>query len=107
MRAHRASTGRRPRKRCRRRARRTLNYFAFQPADPARRSLEAKQNWKGAELSLAAYCHWQLPLQLEASWLQLAADFPERSDQLAKVFASDSPISAEQVRCPAAQRRQA
>ncbi|SDQ71800.1 hypothetical protein SAMN04490186_1656 [Pseudomonas grimontii] len=75
-----------------------LNYFAFSQQTLRALALEAKQDWKGAEavwLQLLPLA--KLPLQRDQLELALAMNY-ERSGQLAKVFASDSPISARQVR---------
>jgi hypothetical protein len=75
-----------------------LDYFAFSQQTLRGLALEAKEDWKGAEalwlklLPLAAQ-----PLQHDQLELALAMNY-ERSGQLAKVFAADSPISANQVR---------
>ncbi|WP_300629013.1 outer membrane assembly lipoprotein YfiO [Pseudomonas sp.] len=75
-----------------------LDYFAFSQQTLRALALEAKQDWKGAEalwlqlLPLAKH-----PLQRDQLELALAMNY-ERSGQLARVFAADSPISAKQVR---------
>lgn len=76
----------------------TLNYFAFSQQTLRALALEAKQDWKGAEaLWLQLLPLAKLPLQRDQLELALAMNY-ERSGQLAKVFANDSPISAKQVR---------
>ena len=76
----------------------TLNYFAFSQQTLRALALEAKQDWKGAEaLWLQLLPLAKLPLQRDQLELALAMNY-ERSGQLSKVFANDSPISAKQVR---------
>ncbi|MGY2254715.1 outer membrane assembly lipoprotein YfiO [Pseudomonas reactans] len=76
----------------------SLNYFAFSQQTLRALALEAKQDWKGAEaLWLQLLPLAKLPLQRDQLELALAMNY-ERSGQLAKVFATDSPISAKQVR---------
>lgn len=76
----------------------SLNYFAFSQQTLRALALEAKQDWKGAEaLWLQLLPLAKLPLQRDQLELALAMNY-ERSGQLAKVFASDSPISAKPVR---------
>ncbi|MBD8741334.1 outer membrane assembly lipoprotein YfiO [Pseudomonas fluorescens] len=76
----------------------SLNYFAFSQQTLRALALEAKQDWKGAEaLWLQLLPLAKLPLQRDQLELALAMNY-ERSGQLAKVFAADSPISAKQVR---------
>ncbi|MCF5721728.1 outer membrane assembly lipoprotein YfiO [Pseudomonas syringae] len=76
----------------------SLDYFAFSQQTLRALALEAKQDWQGAEavwLKLLPLA--QQPLQRDQIELALALNY-ERSAQLAKVFATDSPISAKQVR---------
>jgi hypothetical protein len=76
----------------------SLNYFAFSQQTLRALALEAKQDWQGAEaLWLQLLPLAKLPLQRDQLELALAMNY-ERSGQLAKVFAADSPISATQVR---------
>ncbi len=76
----------------------TLDYFAFSQQTLRGLALEAKSDWKGAEaLWLQLLPLAKQPLQRDQLELALAMNY-ERSGQLAKVFASDSPISAKQVR---------
>ena len=76
----------------------SLNYFAFSQQTLRALALEAKQDWKGAEaLWLQLLPLAKLPLQRDQLELALALNY-ERSGQLAKVFAADSPISAKPVR---------
>jgi hypothetical protein len=76
----------------------TLDYFAFSQQTLRALALEAKQDWKGAEaLWLQLLPLAKQPLQRDQLELALAMNY-ERSGQLAKVFAADSPISARQVR---------
>jgi len=76
----------------------SLNYFAFSQQTLRALALEAKQDWKGAEaLWLQLLPLAKLPLQRDQLELALAMNY-ERSGQLAKVFAADSPIGAKQVR---------
>ncbi len=75
-----------------------LDYFAFSQQTLRALALEAKQDWKGAEaLWLQLLPLAKLPLQRDQLELALAMNY-ERSGQLAKVFATDSPIGAKQVR---------
>ena len=75
-----------------------LDYFAFSQQALRALALEAKQDWKGAEsLWLQMLPLAKQPLQRDQLELALAMNY-ERSGQLAKVFATDSPISAKQVR---------
>ncbi|AZF34958.1 hypothetical protein C4J88_0142 [Pseudomonas sp. R4-39-08] len=75
-----------------------LDYFAFSQQTLRALALEAKQDWKGAEaLWLQLLPLAKQPLQRDQLELALAMNY-ERSGQLAKVFAADSPISARQVR---------
>ncbi|MHA4965077.1 outer membrane assembly lipoprotein YfiO [Pseudomonas extremorientalis] len=75
-----------------------LNYFAFSQQTLRALALEEKKDWKGAEaLWLQLLPLAKLPLQRDQVELALAMNY-ERSGQLAKVFAADSPISAKQVR---------
>lgn len=75
-----------------------LDYFAFSQQTLRALALEAKQEWKGAEaLWLQLLPLARQPLQRDQLELALAMNY-ERSGQLAKVFAADSPISAKQVR---------
>ncbi|WLG28745.1 outer membrane assembly lipoprotein YfiO [Pseudomonas lurida] len=76
----------------------SLDYFAFSQQTLRALALEAKQDWKGAEaLWLQLLPLAKLPLQRDQLELALAMNY-ERSGQVAKVFAADSPISAKQVR---------
>ena len=76
----------------------SLDYFAFSQQTLRALALEAKQDWKGAEaLWLQLLPLARQPLQRDQLELALAMNY-ERSGQLAKVFAADSPISAKQVR---------
>ncbi|MCK6191128.1 outer membrane assembly lipoprotein YfiO [Pseudomonas sp. EYE_354] len=75
-----------------------LDYFAFSQQTLRALALEDKKDWKGAEaLWLTLLAQAKLPLQRDQLELALAMNY-ERSGQLAKVFADDSPISAKQVR---------
>ncbi|MBJ2246495.1 outer membrane assembly lipoprotein YfiO [Pseudomonas haemolytica] len=75
-----------------------LDYFTFSQQTLRALALEAKQDWKGAEaLWLQLLPLAKQPLQRDQLELALAMNY-ERSGQLAKVFAADSPISAKQVR---------
>lgn len=75
-----------------------LNYLAFSQQMLRGLALEANQNWKEAqELWLQLMPRVKLPLQHEQLQLALAMSY-ERDEQLAKVFAADSPIKAEKVR---------
>ena len=75
-----------------------LDYFAFSQQTLRGLALEAKKDWKAAEaLWLKLLPLAKQPLQRDQLELALAMNY-ERSGQLAKVFASDSPISAKQVR---------
>ncbi|MDO4236713.1 outer membrane assembly lipoprotein YfiO [Pseudomonas sp.] len=76
----------------------TLDYFAFSQQTLRALALEAKQDWAGAQaLWLQLLPLARQPLQRNQLELALAMNY-ERSGQLAKVFAADSPISAKQVR---------
>ncbi|AMS19554.1 outer membrane assembly lipoprotein YfiO [Pseudomonas synxantha] len=76
----------------------SLDYFAFSQQTLRALALEAKQDWQGAEaLWLQLLPLAKQPLQRDQLELALAMNY-ERSGQLAKVFATDSPISAKQVR---------
>ncbi|WP_191489292.1 outer membrane assembly lipoprotein YfiO [Pseudomonas sp. FEN] len=75
-----------------------LDYLAFSQQMLRGLALEAKQDWSGAEaLWLQLLPQARQPLQREQVELALANHY-ERSQQLAKVFASDSPIKTAQVR---------
>ncbi|WP_017253975.1 hypothetical protein [Pseudomonas tolaasii] len=75
-----------------------LNYFAFSQHTLRALALEAKNDWKGAQdLWLQLLPLAKLALQRDQLELALAMNY-ERSGQLAKVFAADSPITARQVR---------
>ncbi|TFY88318.1 outer membrane assembly lipoprotein YfiO [Pseudomonas kairouanensis] len=75
-----------------------LDYFAFSQQTLRALALEDKQDWSGAEsLWLKLLPLAKLPLQRDQLELALALNY-ERSGQLAKVFAADSPIGAQQVR---------
>lgn len=76
----------------------TLDYFAFSQQTLRGLALEAKDDWKTAEaLWLQLLPLAKQPLQRDQLELALAMNY-ERSGQLAKVFAADSPISFKQVR---------
>ncbi|MBT2375586.1 outer membrane assembly lipoprotein YfiO [Pseudomonas fluorescens] len=76
----------------------SLDYFAFSQQTLRGLALEAKDDWKAAEaLWLQLLPLAKQPLQRDQLELALAMNY-ERSGQLAKVFAADSPISAKQVR---------
>ena len=76
----------------------SLDYFAFSQQTLRALALEDKKDWQGAEsLWLKLLPLAKLPLQRDQLELALALNY-ERSGQLAKVFAADSPISAKQVR---------
>lgn len=76
----------------------SLDYFAFSQQTLRALALEDKKDWKAAEdLWLQLLPLAKLPLQRDQLELALAMNY-ERSGQLAKVFAADSPISAKQVR---------
>jgi hypothetical protein len=76
----------------------TLDYFAFSQQTLRALALEAKQDWAGAQaLWLQLLPLARQPLQRDQLELALAMNY-ERSGQLTKVFAADSPISAKQVR---------
>lgn len=76
----------------------SLDYFAFSQQTLRALALEAKQDWQGAEaLWLQLMPLATQPLQRDQLELALAMNY-ERSGQLTKVFATDSPISAKQVR---------
>lgn len=75
-----------------------LDYFAFSQQTLRALALEDKKDWKSAEtLWLKLLPLAKLPLQRDQLELALALNY-ERSGQLAKVFATDSPIGAKQVR---------
>lgn len=75
-----------------------LDYFAFSQQTLRGLALEAKSDWKSAEtLWLKLLPLAKQPLQRDQLELALAMNY-ERSGQLAKVFATYSPISAKQVR---------
>ena len=75
-----------------------LDYFAFSQQTLRALALEDKKDWKAAEaLWLQLLPLAKQPLQRDQLELALALHY-ERSGQLAKVFAADSPISAKQVR---------
>ncbi|WP_339533067.1 outer membrane assembly lipoprotein YfiO [Pseudomonas mucidolens] len=75
-----------------------LDYFAFSQQTLRGLALEAKQDWQGAaDLWLQLLPLAKQPLQRDQLELALAMNY-ERSGQLAKVFASDSPIQSRQVR---------
>lgn len=76
----------------------SLDYLAFSQQTLRGLALEAKNDWKGAEtLWLQLLPLAKQPLQREQLELALAMNY-ERSGQLAKVFAADSPIQTAQVR---------
>ena len=76
----------------------SLDYFAFSQQTLRALALEDKKDWKSAEtLWLKLLPLAKLPLQRDQLELALALNY-ERSGQLAKVFAADSPIRAKQVR---------
>ncbi|MFO2466076.1 outer membrane assembly lipoprotein YfiO [Pseudomonas sp. 15FMM2] len=76
----------------------SLDYFAFSQQTLRGLALEARQDWQGAAaLWLQLLPLATQPLQRDQLELALAMNY-ERSGQLAKVFASDSPIQARQVR---------
>ncbi|MBP1127090.1 MULTISPECIES: outer membrane assembly lipoprotein YfiO [Pseudomonas] len=75
-----------------------LDYFAFSQQTLRGLALEAGQNWKAAQaLWLQLLPLAKQPLQRDQLELALAMNY-ERSGELAKVFAADSPISANNVR---------
>lgn len=75
-----------------------LNYLAFSQQMLRGLALEANQASKDAQaLWLKLMPQAKLPLQHEQLQLALAMSY-ERDEQLAKVFAADSPIAAEKVR---------
>lgn len=75
-----------------------LNYFAFSQQMLRGLALEANQDWKDAQtLWLQLMPLAKFPLQHQQLQLALAMSY-ERDEQLAKVFAADSPIKAEKVR---------
>ncbi|MGZ0781821.1 outer membrane assembly lipoprotein YfiO [Pseudomonas saponiphila] len=75
-----------------------LDYLSFSQQTLRGLALQAQQDWKGAEaLWLQLLPLAQQPLQREQLELALAYTY-ERSGQLAKVFAADSPIKTAQVR---------
>ena len=76
----------------------SLDYCAFSQQTLRALALEDKKDWKAAEaLWLQLLPLAKQPLQRDQLELALAMNY-ERSGQLAKVFAADSPISAKQVR---------
>lgn len=76
----------------------SLDYLAFSQQTLRGLALEAKQDWKAAaELWQQLLPLATLPLQRQQLELALAMNY-ERSGQLAKVFAADSPIGTSQVR---------
>ena len=76
----------------------SLDYFVFSQQTLRALALEDKKDWKAAEaLWLQLLPLAKQPLQRDQLELALALHY-ERSGQLAKVFAADSPISAKQVR---------
>jgi hypothetical protein len=75
-----------------------LDYFAFSQQTLRALALEEKNDWSGAQaLWLQLLPLAKAPLQRDQLELALAMNY-ERSGQLAKVFAADSPIGARQVR---------
>lgn len=75
-----------------------LDYLSFSQQSLRALAMQAQQDWKGAEaLWLQLLPLVKQPLQREQLDLALAYGY-ERSGQLAKVFASDSPIQSAQVR---------
>lgn len=75
-----------------------LDYLAFSQQTLRGLALETRQDWKSAEaLWLQLLPLAKQPLQHEQLELALAMNY-ERSQQLAKVFADDSPIKTAQVR---------
>ncbi|WP_273825302.1 outer membrane assembly lipoprotein YfiO [Pseudomonas asplenii] len=75
-----------------------LDYFAFSQQVLRGLALEARQDWPAAEtLWLQLLAQAKQPLQREQLELALANHY-ERSQQVAKVFAADSPIKTAQVR---------
>lgn len=75
-----------------------LDYLAFSQQTLRGMAMQAQQDWKGAAaLWLQLLPLAQQPLQREQLELALAYTY-ERSGQLAKVFAVDSPIKSAQVR---------
>lgn len=75
-----------------------LDYLSFSQQTLRGLALQAQQDWKGAEaLWLQLLPLAKQPLQREQLELALAFNY-ERSGQLAKVFAADSPIKTTQVR---------
>ena len=75
-----------------------LDYFAFSQQTLRALALEDKKDWSAAAaLWLKLLPLAKLPLQRDQLELALALNY-ERSGQLAKVFAADSPIGAKQVR---------
>jgi len=76
----------------------SLDYLSFSQQTLRGLALETKKDWKGAEtLWLQLLPLAKQPLQREQLELALAMNY-ERSQQLAKVFAADSPIKSTQVR---------
>ncbi|UMZ12277.1 outer membrane assembly lipoprotein YfiO [Pseudomonas sp. MPFS] len=75
-----------------------LDYLAFSQQTLRGLAMQAQQDWKGAtQLWLQLLPLAKQPLQREQLELALAYTY-ERSGQLAKVFAADSPIESAQVR---------
>ena len=75
-----------------------LDYFAFSQQTLRALALEDKKDWPGAQaLWLKLLPLAKQPLQRDQLELALALNY-ERSGQLAKVFAADSPVGAKQVR---------
>lgn len=75
-----------------------LGYLAFSQQMLRGLALQASQDWKGAEsLWLQLMPLAKLPLQHEQLQLALAMSY-ERDEQLAKVFATDSPIRSAKLR---------
>nr|WP_178125138.1 MULTISPECIES: outer membrane assembly lipoprotein YfiO [unclassified Pseudomonas] len=75
-----------------------LDYLSFSQQTLRGLALQAQKDWKGAEaLWLQLLPLAKQPLQREQLELALAFNY-ERSGQLAKVFAADSPIKTTQVR---------
>lgn len=76
----------------------SLDYLAFSQQTLRGLALEAKKDWKEAQaLWLQLLPLARQPLQREQLELALAMNY-ERSQQVAKVFAADSPIKSTQVR---------
>lgn len=75
-----------------------LDYLGFSQQMLRGLALQARQDWKGAQQTwLAILPQANAPLQREQLELALAMSY-ERDEQLARVFASDSPIRSQQVR---------